>query len=65
MTRVLCLNNAGVRDRLTVDAFYLVVGARRGFVEVTDNKGERTTFLATRFTPVPKDAREELKVAYP
>jgi hypothetical protein len=60
--RVLCLNNSGARDRLTLHAIYNVVGVRGEFVIVIDNRGDRTMFAAARFTPAPLGTRKEVKV---
>lgn len=61
-TRVLCLNNAGAEDRLTLHGIYRVVGVRGVYVVVIDNRGERTLFWRERFTPLEAKAKEEMKV---
>lgn len=63
--RVLCLNNSGARDRLTLGAVYGVVSVPDyqwlyQWIEVIDDKDECTVFAAARFTPT--GTREEAKV---
>lgn len=59
--RVLAVNVAGATDRLTLGAYYRVVAKRGGYVVVIDNKGDKTTFWATRFTPLGMGTRKEVK----
>lgn len=59
---VMCINNAGVKSRLKLRVVYKVCQELGNFVEVVDETGSPTLFMARRFAPVelPEETKEAI-----